>query len=185
LRAGARGPWIAPTFLGVSAPAALPAEVQLLLHLHGQPPSYLDAFYRELHRALLRRVSAEAIVRLPGVGAGAGLVLSTPLAVIPTARWPTRSTQVDHEAFFTFHDWLAAEGLPSGVVLAQPLTGGDEGQWLDLAHPDGLANLLRLGAGATHVALSEPWLPERGEGLRTPRGTYRVELYLEIDAGSS
>lgn len=183
LRDGENGAWIVPTFLGVSAPTGLPAPVQLLLHLHGQRSSYLDAFYRELHQALLRRMAAESVVRLPAVVVEPGLVLSTPLAVVPTALLPSATQRVDRDGFFAFHDWMAAQGLACGVVQARAWGGGREGQWLDLGHPDGLASLLRLSAGSTHVVLIDPWLPEAGEGLRTPHGEFRVEHYVEIDAG--
>ncbi|MEX1365471.1 MAG: lantibiotic dehydratase [Nannocystaceae bacterium] len=185
LRDGERGEWIVPTFLGVSAPTRLPASVQLLLHLHGQRPSYMDVFYRELHQALLRRIVPGSVVRLPAVIVEPGLVLCTPLSVVPTAMLPLAAKRVDRDTFFAFHDWMAAQGLPCGVVQARAWGGGRDGQWLDLDHPDGVASLLRLSAGSTHVVLIDPWLPEGGEGLRTPEGDFRVEHYLEIDAGAA
>lgn len=184
LRDAPDGDRVCPAFLGVSAPDGLPPIVQLMLHLGGSAPSYLDLLYREIHASTIERVAGcPTPVALPEILLGDHIQISPAITIFPRAAWAEVSSLAGRGSFFRILDWLASNGVSPGVVQARPLTGKRDAQWLDLRHPEAIHALLRLAANADALALMDGRPPEHASALRDGDAAYCAEIYVELEIG--
>jgi hypothetical protein len=184
LRAAVTGERLRPVFFGVSRPRALSSLVTLLCHLAGFDRSFLDVACDAVNAIHFDRATASRITRLPELQLGDAILLSPETFVLPAEALAGEHTPVDRRGFFRVHDLLESHGLPRGLVQVRADLEDREPAWLDLEHPEGVNALLRIARCSTTVSLSPP-VADEDAGVRANDGTYDVEYYAEIAAGTA
>jgi len=172
----ANGERVQPLFLGVTVPDRLPAIHQFLFHLGGRRANFFEFALRSVGQFTIEKLTnaGTKIERLPLISLGSHIVLSGPAYIVPCAALPLKS--IGYAELFRFQDWLDANRLPH---LAQAWAYGQAPLWVDLDHPFGIKNLLRLTRSANTFLLRPPLLGE-SDLLQTPDGAFETEYYVEF-----
>jgi len=96
----------------------------------------------------------------------------------PAHSLPDVTTPVGARDFIRFHDWLAKWNMPSRLV--QAARPGREPQWVDMGHPEGVNNFLRMFRSSEVVILCDALLDDDEDGLRSAHGWVEPEYYAEL-----
>jgi hypothetical protein len=171
---------VQPVFFGVAAEYALPPLVRFALML-GQPErTALEVICEQLGHLLAQRLAGcgDAIVSLPERTLGRSIVLQPQLHLVPAAALPRIGTPVTRHDFRAVHDWLRQFSLPTELV--QCGAPGEEPQWLDFRHPEGVNNFFRMTRSRPLLIVAGSFLDRDDHGFRAIEGWYEPEYYAEV-----
>lgn len=171
-----QGRIVDPVFCGASAPTRLPEMAQFLLLLAPGRCAALEAAIHAVNQSLLRCLSDFAptgFAAFPAITLGKTILLSPRFWLMAPRKLHQFAAPVSKAEFLEFHRFLSAHQFPQRLVKVQ--VGNAEPLWVDLAHPEGVNNLLRLARGSLPLLLSEP-LQQRPDHDQSSETEYYVEL---------